>query len=223
MAKLASENSTWLKEYQKKNQKVREKSNGNKIIIPIMLLLMAGGLDGYLISQGGLNDPQQATVIKAVAIIGGVLLVMSILLITLGKKRKVAGPTTECLDNLLTTEEEVKEFDAQMAQDPVFLVKEDANISFFATKDYLGQKYSALGDETYMFARLRDVASMHVVGRIPTRGVNRTGILGRTYLIEFHDRNGKVLMSGSMGSHSHLESLKEELKKVIPTLMSTGL
>ena len=59
MSNFASEHSTWLKEYCKRVKKAKAQSNGNKKIIPIIIFLMAGGLDAYLIfAKDGLNDPQ---------------------------------------------------------------------------------------------------------------------------------------------------------------------
>ena len=114
MSNFASEHSTWLKEYCKRVKKAKAQSNGNKKIIPIIIFLMAGGLDAYLIfAKDGLNDPQLQGPVKGIAIGAGVMLVLSILLIALGKKKDVTIRTTSNLNELLTSVEAVKDFEGK--------------------------------------------------------------------------------------------------------------
>lgn len=208
MSKLASEKSTWLKEYRKRVYAARKKSGSNKKIIPIMLLIMAGGLEAYLIfGQDGLNDPQLQGPIKAIGIIAGVMLVLTTLLIALGKKIDVAKPTTDCLDKILTTPEEVKAFDAQMQEPPAFIVENGKNYCFFATKDYLAKRSFDMGNETYIFARIADIASLHY------KIIKENGF-EKDCIVDIRDRNGFVLMSGHLEGKGLREALAAGLESV---------
>lgn len=211
MSKLASEKSVWLKEYTARVSSRKESSNSKKIIMPIMLLIMAGGLEAFLIfGKDGLNDPQLQGPIKIVGIVAGVMLILTTFLIALGKKKNVTSCTSENLDELLTTEELVREFDAQMKEPPVFKVVNDANSYFFGTRTYLGQRFPALGNETYTFVRFSDIASLHYVT------LKENGFV-KDILVDIRDRNGKILMNGHVENKKDLDALISGLES-----MATG-
>ncbi len=205
MSNYASEGSKWLKEYSTRVNQKRTKSNGNKWLIPVIFTIIIGGLIGVMISQGALDDPQKMTGVKILGAIGGVMLLLSIILIATSKKKVASNRTAVDLDELLKSAEEVQAFDQQMAQKPIFSVDNPLGSSIFATKDYLGYKFSDMGDETYQFVHLRDIASMHYLG------VKGTG-LSRSYIFDLRDNNGKVLMNGTLDNRGKLEDLLDELK-----------
>ena len=208
MSKLASEQSTWLKEYRKRVYAARKKSGSNKKIMPIMILVMAGGLEAFLIfGKDGLNDPQLQGPIKIIGIVAGVMLILTTLLIALGKKTDVAKPTTDNLDKLLTTPEDVKAFDAQMQEPPVFIVENSTNYCFFATKDYLAKKSFDMGNETYIFARIEDIASLHYK-------IIKVNGLEKDCIVDIRNRNGFVLISGHLVGKSLREALIAGLESV---------
>lgn len=208
---IASANSTWLKEYVKRTTGAKAKSDKNKPIILIIIPVMLGAVVGFLISKGGLNDPQTIGTIKILSIIAGIILLFAILMIALGKKKNVTSETENSLNELLKTPEEVKAFDEQMAQSPVFVVKDGANYCFAATKDYLYRKYSDMGNEAYCFARLKDIASLHYVS------VKGTG-LDKSYIVDLRDKDGNVLINGNISNTVNLNIFKEYLVSVIADL-----
>lgn len=208
MSNLASENSSWLKSYAERVNKARGKSNGNKWIIPVIMTIIMGGLIGLMIANGGLDDPERLSTIKLLGVIAGVMLLLSVILIAKGKKKKASLRTEDNLNELLTSKEEVAAFDAQMSSEPVFKVENSSNDCYFATKDYFGRKFSDMGDETYEFIHIRDIASIHY------RGMKGSGI-GRSYFMDLRDASGNVLMNGMVANRSRLDSLKEDLSKVI--------
>ena len=211
MSKFASEHSEWLKEYTKRVKKAKANSNGNKKIIPIIIFLMAAGLDAFLIfGKDGLNDPQLQGPVKGIAIGAGIMLVLSILLIALGKKKDVTIRTTSNLDELLTSEEAVKDFDAQMKAAPVFMVERDANACFFATKDYLVNKFPDLGNESYSFVRLCDVAELHYCG---LKHKGKLKCFG--FAIDIRDRSGNVVMHGFLDSMKQVNALCDGISQSV--------
>ncbi|MBR5418562.1 MAG: hypothetical protein IK109_11125 [Clostridiales bacterium] len=213
MSKFASEHSTWLKEYCKRVKKAKAKSNGNKKIIPIIIFLMAGGLDAYLIfAKDGLNDPQLQGPVKGIAIGAGIMLLLSILLIALGKKKDVTIRTTSNLDELLTSVEAVKDFDEQMKAAPFFKVEIDANACFFATKDYLVEKFPDLGNETYSFVRLSDIAEFHYCG------IKKNGKV-QSIAFDIRDRSGNVIMNGILDSMRKVNALSDGISQCVREIL----
>ena len=213
MSKFASEHSTWLREYCKRVKKAKAKSNGNKKIIPIIIFLMAGGLDAYLIfAKDGLNDPQLQGPVKGIAIGAGIMLLLSILLIALGKKKDVTIRTTSNLDELLTSVEAVKDFDEQMKAAPVFKVEIDANACFFATKDYLVEKFPDLGNETYSFVRLSDIAEFHYCG------IKKNGKV-QSIAFDIRDRSGNVIMNGILDSMRKVNALSDGISQCVREIL----
>lgn len=213
MSKFVSEHSTWLKEYCKRVKKAKTQSNGNKKIIPIIIFLMAGGLDAYLIfAKDGLNDPQLQGPVKGIAIGAGIMLLLSILLIALGKKKDVTIRTTSNLDELLTSVEAVKDFDEQMKAPPVFKVEIDANACFFATKDYLVEKFPDLGNETYSFVRLSDIAEFHYCG------IKKNGKV-QSIAFDIRDRSGNVIMNGILDSMRKVNALSDGISQCVREIL----
>ena len=209
MSKLASEQSVWLKEYRKRVYAAREKSGSKKFIMPLMLLIMAGGLEAFLIfGKDGLNDPQLQGPVKGIAVVAGVMLLLVILLIALGKKQDVAKWTTDTLNQILRTPEEVKAFDTQMQEPPAFVIENGKNDCFFATKDFLAEKSFALGNETYQFARIEDIGSLHYK-IIKVNGVEKDCI------VDIRNRNGMVLMSGHLEGKGLRDALISGLESVV--------
>lgn len=208
MSNYASEGSKWLKEYSARVNQKRAKSNGNKWLVPVIFTIIIGGLIGVMIANGALEDPQKMGAIKILGVIGGVMLLLSIILIATSKKKVASNKTEVNLNELLQSAEEVQAFDQQMSQKPVFSVDNPLGSSVFATKDYLGYKYSDMGDETYLFTHLKDIASMHY------QGVRGTG-LSRSYIFDLRDSAGKVLMNGTLDNRGKLEDLIDELKTTL--------
>ena len=202
MGNLASENSVWLKEYVKRVSGAKAKSDKSKgpIILIVIPLLLAAAI-GFMIYNGGLNDPQAISTIKILSCIAGGILVIGLILIAVSKKKNVTTRTETNLNELLRSVDEVKAFDAQMASEPVFQVGNDKNSYFAATKDYLYKRFPDLGNETYTFVRLKDIASLHFQ---LTRGAT-----DKDFLLDFRDANGQVLLSGYVSGRDKLDQLAE--------------
>ena len=204
MSKLASEQSVWLKEYRKRVYAAREKSGSKKFIMPLMLLIMAGGLEAFLVfGKDGLNDPDLQGPVKGIAIVAGVMLLLVILLIALGKKQDVAKGTTDNLNQLLRTPEEVKEFDAQMGAAPAFKVENSKDEYIFATKDYFGSRFTYLGDLTYRFIKISDVTLLHAI-------LYKKGSCD----VEFRNGNGDVLLTWVADDKSKVDELKAAMPSI---------
>ena len=197
MGNLASENSVWLKEYVKRVSGAKAKSDKQKgPIILIVIPVLIGVFIGFTIYNGGLNDPQTLNTIKILGGIGGAILVLGLILIAVGKKKNVTTRTETNLNELLRSVDEVKAFDAQMAEEPVFVVANDANNCFAATKDYL-------------FVRLKDIASLHFQLQL-TKGAT-----GKDYILDFRDANNQVLLNGYVSGRAKLDQLAESMSYVL--------
>ena len=213
MSNFASDNSKWLKNYSEKVNKTRQKSNGNKWIIPVVFVIMIGGFIGIMIANGGLTDPQKFNAIKIMGGIGGFMLILSIILIATGKKKVASSRTSDNLNELIRSAEEAAAFDEQMAQSPLFSAEIPTG-NLFATKDYLGKKFSHMGDETYEFVRIKDIASLHYTAY-------KEGVIAKSYIIDLRDSAGKVMMNASIENRAKLDSFIENLKTVLPGLEIT--
>lgn len=210
MGNLASENSVWLKEYVKRVSGAKAKSDKQKgPIILIVIPVLIGVFIGFTIYNGGLNDPQTLNTIKILGGIGGAILVLGLILIAVGKKKNVTTRTETNLNELLRSVDEVKAFDAQMAEEPVFVVANDANNCFAATKDYLYKKFSDLGNETYTFVRLKDIASLHFQLQLTK------GAIGKDYILDFRDADNQVLLNGYVSGRAKLDQLAESMSYVL--------
>ncbi|MCR5802692.1 MAG: hypothetical protein K6G47_00390 [Clostridia bacterium] len=208
MSNYASEGSKWLKEYSARVNQKSNKSNGNKWLMPLIITIILGGLIGIMIANGALDAPQKMNAIKILGAIGGVMLLLTIILIATSKKKVASNRTAVNLDELLKSSEEVQAFDQQMAQKPIFSVDNPLGSSIFATKDYLGYKFSDMGDESYQFIHLRDIASIHY------QGIKGKG-LSRIYFFDLRDNGGKVLLNGTLDNRGKLEDLLDELKTTL--------
>ena len=215
MGKLASENSRWLKEYTQRVNRPRNKSNGNKWLIPLIITLILGAFIGIMIANGALNDPQKIGGIKIMGVIAGVMLLVSIILIAKGKKKVASSRTEDNLNELLQSVEEVKAFDEQMAAGPIFKVENSSDNYYFATKDFFGRRFSDMGDETYTFVRVRDISSLHY------QALKGDG-LKFEYLFDLRNAEGEVLLNGRLENTACLESLEEGLQKVLSGLSLIG-
>jgi len=215
MGKLASENSKWLKEYTQRVDKLRNKSNGNKWLVPLIITIILGVFIGIMIANGGLNDPQKMGGIKILGVIAGVMLLVSIILIAKGKKKVASSRTADNLNELLQSVDEVKAFDAQMAQSPVFKVENSSNNYFFATRDFFGVRFSDMGDETYTFVHVRDIDSLHY------QAIKGDG-LKFEYLFDLRNAKGEVLLNGHLENTECLRSLEDGLQRVLSGLSIIG-
>ena len=209
-SKIASENSVWLKEYLKRTSGAKKKSNGNKKIILIIIPIMLAAVIGFMIYNGGLNDPQAVNTIKILGIIAAVIFVFAVIMIALGKKKNVTSRTEDNLNELFGSVEEVKDFDRQMAVNPVFKVEIDELNYTAATRDYLFKRFSDMGNETYTFIRLKDIDSLHYT---PAKTKD---VLKKEFYVDWRDSSGKVLMNGRVTSSAKLVSLQEGLQPLVP-------
>ncbi len=210
MSNYASEGSKWLKDYSARVNKARNKSNGNKWLVPVIFTIITGGFGGMMIANGALEDPQKAGGVKILGVVACVMLLLSVVLIAKGKKKVASGRTEDNLNALLTSADEVKAFDKQMSEKPVFFVDNAGVHGVFATKDYLVYKFSDMGDETYEFARLREIASIHYQG-IKTAGK-------WSYIFDLRNADDKVLLNGTMDDEGRMTALREGLADAIADL-----
>lgn len=211
-SKIASENSVWLKEYLKRTSGAKKKSNGNKKIILIIIPIVLAALIGFMIYNGGLNDPQTMHTIKILGVIAAVIFVFAVIMIALGNKKNVTARTEDCLNELIKTADEAKDFDKQMAVKPIFKVEIDELNYTAATRDYLYNRFSDMGNETYTFIRLKDIASLHYS---PAKSKD---ILKKEFYVDWRDSSGKVLMNGRVTSPAKLVSLQEGVQPLVPDI-----
>lgn len=210
MSNLASENSVWLKEYVKRTSSAKAKSDKKKgpvflIVIPCVF----AAIIGLMIYNGGLNDPQAFNTIKILGIIAGAILVLGIILIAAGKKKNVTTRTETNLNELLKSVDDVNAFDEQMSQEPLFVVKNDANNFFASTRDFFYERFSDMGNETYTFVKLKDIASVHYV--IIKKGIE----INHECIFDLRDVNGDVILNGRFDSTKKLEELTGYLGSAI--------
>lgn len=192
--------SVWFENYEKEVQKL-QKNNADKkkilfLIIPIMFILF-----GVFGMAGGAEFVQ----VLPLFIVGAVVLLMAILLSKKANTSDKAKDVRQNLAELFKSDEEVDEFDAQMAK-PLFVMKTDIIGEFIILEDYIGVKTTFGGWPDYRFAKKMDIQKI--------RGVSmKSGekIVGKEFMIDLLDAEGKKKLGVSIEGKQRLQQWQQAM------------
>ena len=204
-----AELSSWFRAYEKEVNGVKNANGNKKIILLIVPILLIGGMIGMMIKNGALQEGQPRGGIYVLLAIGAFIIVMMLIGIKRAKTSDAAAFTRKDLDALLDSPETAEEFDRQMKAAPLFQVMNQKNDYVFATKDYLGMQFPYLGDATYRFIRLSDVASIHSYQSSPSR----PGFPPH-FDVEFCGPNRKPLMIWVADGQEKVDEIWEKLTNI---------
>ncbi|MBO4883523.1 MAG: hypothetical protein J5570_08485 [Lachnospiraceae bacterium] len=195
--------SAWFSQYEKEVNGKRNASNGNKKILVIIPVLLIGAFIAIMIKNGALADEQARGGLFALIGIAVFIVLLVLVLIGKGKKIDAAAVTRKDLDELLKTPEDAKEFDAQIAAEPLFKVANSKDNYIFATKDYIGNRFTYLGDLTYRFIRISDVTLLHAI-------LYKKGSCD----VEFRNEKGDVLLIWVAEDRAKVDELKAAMPSI---------
>lgn len=191
--------SVWFQRYEQEVNGAKKAAAGKKkvlIIIPIMLFAIMF----VMIKNGALENDQTKGGVFFMGALGAVMLLMIIILTSKAKNGDAATVTRKDLDTLLQSAQDVAEFDAQMQGNPLFQLENGPDEFIFATKDFIGTRFKFMGDTTWRFIRIRDIAVLHTVHG----NSNNTDHCD----VEFRDRNNQVLLTWVAKNEKKVEELK---------------
>ena len=114
-----AEQSAWFRQYEAYVNGGKKTSDGKKVILLIVPLLVIGGLIAMMIKNGALNNDQSKNGVYVLAGIGAFLFIMMLILISKTKKSNAAEITAKDLNELLKSPQDVADFDAQMQAAPL--------------------------------------------------------------------------------------------------------
>lgn len=205
--------SSWLEKYENEVNGLQQKSKSTKkimlILLPIMFLviLMAA-------MMGGQNSDVDMT--PYLIGMGAVFLFIFLMAVVLSKKsvtRDAAKGVRENLEKLLTTPEQVEEFDLEMLSQPLCEFKADNLNNILFTEHYMVVKFNNLGIQDYRFARLSEVVKNDFA---VTRDQNKAYGLGKLYMVDLLDANGKKLIGMNVAGKKQMEEFEGLLTKYCP-------
>lgn len=147
-------------------------------------------------------------------IVGGMyVFILLMMLLSQKKANKITeNPTLdnleEQLERLLTTEELVAEFDAEMFAGPVRYIVNESTDQIYLTPHYLIEKAFVMGKPMYVVVRLDQVGSIDYCG---TKDHVKVNPLARLYDIDILDQNGGRLGGLTVHGTKTLKDLKDAL------------
>ena len=198
-----AEQSAWFRQYEGEVSGAKNASNSKKGILVIIPILLFGGMIAMMIKNGALESEQTKGGVYMMAGIGIFVVLMILILTSKSKKSDAAGITRKDLNALFKTSQDAADFDAQMKESPVFQVVNKKDDYIFATKDYIGTKFNALGNVTYRFIKISSIAVLHTV----RNGNGRCDV-------EFRNGSKDVLLIWVAENESKVEELKSCLASI---------
>lgn len=199
--------SQWLDSFEKEINALQNKNASSKnvifIIIPIMFLLFAG-----MSIAGGASIGQAMPLIG----IGAGLFLLSFVLVKKSSNKDNAKGIRENLMQLLTSDEQVDEFDRQMAR-PLCVVQVDMNSEVIITEEYIVSRWAFGGMPDCRLARIRDIAGSNM-----TALRNGGAMGGKTHMIDLLDVHGKKILGISVDGDHRLQALMQVFAKYCPNI-----
>lgn len=203
--------SNWLEKYENEVKGIQEKGKSSKKLVLVIVLVMFIGI----FVMATVNGAEAEVDITPYLIgIGAVALFIVLMVAVLTKKsvtKDAAKGARENLEKLLTTEEQVEEFDLEMLSKPLCEFIPDNTSSILFTEHYLAVKFNDMGLPDYRFARLSDIvkndfAVMKDAGKV----------LGKLYMVDLLDANGNKLVGISVSGKKKMEEFEGLLTKYCP-------
>lgn len=205
--------STWLENYEKEVTAIQKKKSSNKIVIPIVLLIFAGVIIFSTVKNGGASGVDVTPYLYGTIGIVVVVILFAVLLATKSAKKDLAKGVRENLDRLLTTPEEVAEFDFEVNVTPNCELQLDTTDYIYFTRHYLMYKFNNMSNTDYRFARLSEIAQTNFATARNNKKVHGMGIM---YYVDLLDANGEKLMGLDVAGKKKMEEFEEMLTKFCP-------
>lgn len=203
--------SNWLEKYENEVKGIQEKGKSSKKLVLVIVLVMFIGI----FVMATVNGAEAEVDITPYLIgIGAVALFIVLMVAVLTKKsvtKDAAKGARENLEKLLTTEEQVEEFDLEMLSKPLCEFIPDNTSSILFTEHYLAVKFNDMGLPDYRFARLSDIVKNDFA---VTKDAGK--VLGKLYMVDLLDANGNKLVGISVPGKKKMEEFEGLLTKYCP-------
>lgn len=209
--------STWFKAYEQEVIEKKNKANGSKkTIFLILAIMMIFFLVCALVNEKSFSAE---TLIKFLPLLGTfafiIILVSVLMLVT--KKADPAKRTRNNLKELLRSDEEVEAFDLQMSTTPLKEFEVSQGTILFLTQDYIGEKGIDNGNVFYKFIRNKDIAYYDYMKTKSTTA----NPLKAAYFYDIRKANQEVILNGIADSSTQLEQLEDLLKTAQPSIQKS--
>ncbi len=203
----------WLKSYEStlRVRQERKKSRDTAVLLLMPVLFTVIGVVIIL-----LNRNSKVDLMPYLGWVGGILGLSSFAALAFsphGIPEDEAKPVKENLARLITTEEEMAEFDRQMAGLPNCSIAVNSESSVGITDSYVVSRYEFCGKLSYRIAKISDIAGSRLVGP----GNHAQGAEQR-YVVDLLNADGERLMAIWVDGASRMEQLEKALAKSCPGL-----
>ena len=205
--------SEWLENYENRTKELQNKSKFGKKVALILLPILFLGIGGAIMASGSNPEVDMTPYLIGMGVIFVFIFLMALLLSLKSVRQDAAKGERANLAELLTTDEEVEEFDRQMAAAPLCDIQTDSTHHVLFTHDYIVSCFQINGMPHYRFARLRDVAKSDYRAM---RSNER--VLGRMFLIDLLDAQGKKILGLTVEGTKRMDELEEALKRYCPDI-----
>lgn len=203
--------SNWLEKYENEVKGIQEKGKSSKKLVLVIVLVMFIGIFVMAMVNGA---EAEVDITPYLIGIGAVALFIVLMVAVLAKKsvtKDAAKGARENLEKLLTTEEQVEEFDLEMLSKPLCEFVPDNTSSILFTEHYLAVKFNDMGLPDYRFARLSDIVKNDFA---VTKDAGK--VLGKLYMVDLLDANGNKLVGISVSGKKKMEEFEGLLTKYCP-------
>lgn len=211
MKKNEMKKSEWLQNYENLTKELQNKSKSGKKVLLILLPILFLGMGAAVMASNNSPEVDLTPYLIGMGVIFVFIFLMALLLSLKTVKQDAAKGERENLAALLLTDEEVTEFDRQMAAAPLCDIQTDSTHHVLFTTDYIVSSFQINGMPHYRFTRCRDVAkndygAMHSNERV----------LGRMFLMDLLDAQGKKILGLTVEGTKRMSELEEALKRYCP-------
>ena len=204
----------WLVSYEStlRARKEREKAWDTATIFIVLMLF--GSIGVFFLRTGRVD------LMPYLGWAGGILGLSSFLAMMLSPQREPedeAKTVKENLARLLTTEEEIEEFDHQMLAEPKYGIEVSGGSSVEITDKYLVSRYEFCGKLSYRIAKLSEIAGSRLVATKSDAKETE-----QKFVIDLLNADGERLMAVWVDGVSAMERLEEVLAEACPGLVLRG-
>lgn len=205
--------SSWLERYENEVKALQEKSKSSKkaalLVIPVMFLIILA----LAMINGGSAEENITPYLIGTAVLFILIFVMAAALSKRSVTKDGAKGARKNLEELLTTPEQVEEFDMEMSAAPLCRLELEAQTHILFTEHYLVSEFNNMGLPDYRFARLKDIAKNDFT---LFRDERKVYGMGKLYAMDLLDANGKKLIGIIIPGKKKMEELEQLLTKYCP-------
>ncbi len=207
------ESPVWLRNYENVLRMREERERTREAMSVLLLLLLFAGISVVVIY---LKYNSIVNWMSYLGWAGGILGLSCFMVMVLSPQsvpKDEAKVVKDNLARLLTTKEEVKEFDRQMRTRPKYSIEVNSESSVEITDSYLVSRYEFCDKLSYRIAKLSEVAGSRLVTpRSCDEGAEQR------YVVDLLNADGERLMAIWVDGASKMKELEETLAKACPGL-----